>query len=124
MLPVVKMMAAGLSAVAEAAKSAAAPQRSAAELFERYAAPKPAPPHGHVEPRLGKPAGQQTANGMYQRNGHEPFRLGLGQAADEVPAAHARVDQNRHGPGLVKREDQRDEVDPRPHQQGQSRSGR
>ena len=60
---------------------------------------------------------------MHQRDGHEPFRLGLGQAADEVPAAHARVDQDRHGPDFVQPEDQRYKVDPRRNQQGQSRSG-
>ena len=57
---------------------------------------------------------------MYRRNGHEPFRLRFGQAADEVPAAHARVDQDRYGPGLVQPEDQRNKVDPRTNQQGQS----
>ena len=63
---------------------------------------------------LGKPAPKQGADRLGQGNRHESFRLGLGQAADQVAAAHAGVDQNRHRAGLEQAENQRDEIDARP----------
>ena len=54
----------------------------------------------------------------------KPSGSAFGQAANEIAAAHAGVDQDGHGPGLEQGEDQRDEVDARPDQQGQPRTRR
>jgi hypothetical protein len=56
---------------------------------------------------------------MDQWDRDKAFRLGLVQTAEETSPPHARVDQNRYGPCLVQPKDNRDEVDPRPNQQGQ-----
>ena len=101
---------------------AAAPG-AAAELAERTPPQNQRRPTVTFNRALGKRLRQQAANGLNDRNRHEPFRLGLGQAADEVPPAHARIDQDGHGPGLEQPENQRDEIDPRPHQQDQPRPG-
>ena len=121
MLPVVKITAAGSSAVV-GASSLAAP-RAAAQLVERHPAPKPAPARLDIPPHLGETPPQQHPHGMNQGNGDKALRPGLGQAADQVSPAHARINQDRHRPGLEDGEHQGHEIDARPHQQGQPGPG-
>ncbi len=77
-----------------------------------------------VEPCLGKAPRKHAAHGVYAADAHEALRLGLGEAAHEVFAAHARVDKDRHYAGLEQRKDQRDKLDARRHEQSQPRAGR
>ena len=93
------------------------------QLFQRDAVPKPSPANGHIETGLGKRRRNNQRTACTGGNRNETFRLGLGQAADQIPPAHARVDQDRHRARLEQPEDQRDEVDARPNQQGQPRAG-
>ena len=60
---------------------------------------------------------------MDQRYGHEALGLGGCQAADQVAASHAGIDQHDDRAGLEQAEHQRDELDARPDQQGQPRAG-
>ena len=96
--------------------------RPGAKLTQGYAAPEQAPADRHVESPFGKPPRDEHSHGMRKRHGDEPLRLGLGKAADQVPPTHARVDEDHDRPHLEHRKDQRDEIDARPHQQGQSRA--
>ena len=93
-----------------------------AEPGQRRSAPKPTPADRQVESGFAKASPKEHSHGVHDGNRHETLRLGLGQAPDQVPSPHARVDQDRHRPRLEQGEHQGDEIDTRPDQQGQPRA--
>ena len=100
----------------------AAGPRLAAQLSERRAPPKPSPADGHVPAGLRKSLLPKCPHGVDDGNGDEPLRLRLGQTVDQVAQPHARVDEDRHGPGLEDGEGQGDEIDTGPDEQNEPRA--
>ena len=87
----------------------------------RGPAPEPPRTDREVVPCVPEPSTVEQAHGMDGRDGKEAFRFRLFEAVQHLRESHSRVDQNDDGPRLERREDERHELDAKPHHEHEPR---
>ena len=119
MLPLVKRIAAAWDRVRGSGAPASRPIPASIarcpprRRSSRVSKPDPGHPRrdqDHPPHRLSPPA-QEAPGQDGPGNADEQLRSGLAQAFPQAPTSHARIDQDRHNPGLEQGEGQREEVE-------------
>ncbi len=70
---------------------------------------------------MTEPSTVEQAHGVDGRDGKEAFRVRLFEAVQDLRESHPRIDQDDDGPRLEGREDERYELDTKPHHQHEPR---